>query len=106
MHSIVFLVESNYITMNRSYLKLIIGGILLGVAIYFVPFFVLKVIAFMLILGFLGWLFGGRRHHHRHHYWAMADRIRQMSDEDYDRFKKERSMCRHGWYHHNTEKND
>jgi hypothetical protein len=84
--------------MNRIYLKLILGGAILGVAIYFIPFFLLKVSAVFLIFGMMAWLFGGRRRqHYRHRYWAMADHLRSMSDEDFERFKNERSHCGHRW---------
>lgn len=71
--------------MNTTYLKLIIGGILLGTAVYFVPFFFLKVIGFFLIFGLIAWLFKGRR---RHHYMAWADHVRNMSDDEFKTWKE------------------
>ncbi len=79
--------------MNRVYLKTIIGGILLGTALYFVPFFLLKVMIFFLVFGTIAWFFRGRRRHHYAYRWAMADRIRSMSDEEYEHFKSERVKC-------------
>ena len=89
--------------MNRINLKLIIGGILLGTALYFVPFFVAKAMVFLLIFGTVGLLFKGRRRHYHQYYWAMADRIRGMSDEEFAQFKEERSNCSKRWSNHKTE---
>lgn len=83
--------------MNRTYAKLIVGGILLGVAVYFVPFFIMKVFVFFIILGMFSWFFRGRRRQHRQYYWAMADRIRSMSDEEFEQFKEQRSHCGRRW---------
>ena len=71
--------------MNSRILKLIVGGALLGAAIFFIPFFLLKVAAVILIFGLFRWMFKGRGRSGR---WAgFADRIRSMSDEEYANFK-------------------
>lgn len=77
--------------MNRSIIKPIASGILLGLALFYIPFFVLRVVTFFLILGFIFRLFAGRRRRFRRqfgdHRFAFADRIRNMSDEEYQSFK-------------------
>lgn len=76
--------------MNRGILKPIAGGVLLGAALFFIPFFVLRVIAFLLIVGLIFRLFSGRRRFGRHfgdRRFAFADRIRNMSEEEYQNFK-------------------
>ena len=76
--------------MNTQIIKPILGGLIIGAALFFMPFFVLKVLVFLLIIGLLFRLFGWRRgwRHYRGPYgWAFADKIRNMSDEDYEHFK-------------------
>jgi len=76
-------------------LKSILAGLLLGAALFILPFFLLRVALFVLLIGGLfrlirgGRPYGGRR-------WgrglgsmpAFADHIRQMSDEEYNQFKQ------------------
>lgn len=76
--------------MNRTYPKMIVGGILFGLAIYFVPFFILKVFVLFGLFASFAWLFRGRRAKHRAYRWAMVDRIRSMSDEEFEQFKERR----------------
>ena len=61
------------------------AGILLGAASYYAPFFLVKAIIFILIVGALFRLFRGGRGRWRQ--FAFADRIRAMSDEEYSVFK-------------------
>jgi len=80
-------------------LKSILAGLLLGAALFILPFFLLRVALFALLIGALFRLVRGPRR------WgydprgfgrrggpglAFADRIRQMSDEEYATFKQER----------------
>jgi len=76
--------------MNLRIIKPIAGGILLGVAMFFIPFFVLRVATFLIILGIVLRYFAGRpRVGSRLMYrrMAFADRIRNMNEEEYNRFK-------------------
>ncbi|MCC6289507.1 MAG: hypothetical protein IT249_16630 [Chitinophagaceae bacterium] len=77
--------------MNRSILKPIVAGVLIGAALFFIPFFVLRVIAFFLIAGLVFRLFAGRRRRFGRNFseqrFAFVDRIRNMSDEEYQAFK-------------------
>ena len=84
--------------MNRQIIKPIIGGLLLGTALFLVPFFVLKVLIFFLVIGLLFRLFGRRRHRGPWG-WALADKIRTMSEEEYNDYKTKwrRGGC-HGYY--------
>ncbi len=71
--------------MNHRILILIVGGALLGAAIFFIPFFLLKVGVILLMFGLFRWMFKGTGRSGR---WAgFADRIRSMSDEEYANFK-------------------
>lgn len=87
-------------------LKPILAGILIGAALFFLPFFVLRVVVVFLIIGALFRLFGGRRFgrgYGRGFHPAFADNIRNMSDEEYKAFKQNNiNSC--SW--HNTRPTD
>ena len=77
-------------SMNRNIVKPIVAGVLLGAALFFIPFFALRVAAFILIAGLIFRLFTGRRRFSRNfgdQRFAFADRIRNMSEEEYQHFK-------------------
>lgn len=82
----------------NTILKSILAGLLLGAALFILPFFLLRMFLFFLLIGGLFRLIRGRRrgywgyggpgrwgHGHR---FAFTDRIRQMSDEEYAAFKQ------------------
>lgn len=88
--------------MNNNLIRSILAGLLLGVALFVMPFFLVRLVFFFLIIGALFRLFGGGRRG-----WgrgrgfgytpAFADRIRQMSDVEYAEFKqKYQGRCREG----------
>ncbi|MVM32674.1 hypothetical protein GO755_21715 [Spirosoma sp. HMF4905] len=82
--------------MNNNLVRSIAAGLLLGLALFIMPFFLIRLVVFFLIVGALFRLFGGRRF--RRSGWgsgrgygympAFADRIRHMSDEEYNQFKQ------------------
>lgn len=71
--------------------KAIIAGALIGAAFFFIPFIILRIFLFVLVLGTLIRIFGRGK-------WgrgfgpgnrvAFADNIRNMSEEEYARFKQ------------------
>lgn len=80
------------IMMNRNILKPVIAGVLMGAALFFIPFFVLRVVAVVLTVGLLfrlfgrrSWKPGGRR---RERFTRFADKIRNMTDQEYEQFKE------------------
>lgn len=76
--------------MNSRTIRLIAIGVLLGVGLFFVPFFVLRIAVFILIIGIVLRLFAGRRRFGRHFMdrrIAFADHIRNMNEEEYNKFK-------------------
>ena len=91
--------------MNRNILKPIIAGALIGAALFFIPFFVLRVVTVVLIVGLLFRLFGrrawgpGSRRQER--FTRFADKVRNMTDEEYAQFK-ERFQYGCGGQHHKT----
>jgi hypothetical protein len=75
--------------MKKSSFKPIIAGMLTGAALFFMPFFLWRVFAFFLIGGAFFRLFIGRRMRSGFGMRpAFADKIRSMSDEEYNLFKQ------------------
>ncbi|MFD2936450.1 hypothetical protein [Spirosoma flavum] len=81
--------------MNNTLIKSILAGLLLGAALFVMPFFLVRLVLFFLLIGALFRLFGGgrfrqgwRRGRGYGHMPAFADRIRQMSDDEYTVFKQ------------------
>ncbi|AQG81925.1 hypothetical protein [Spirosoma montaniterrae] len=81
-------------------LKSILAGLLLGAALFILPFFLLRVFLFFLLIGGLFRLIRGRRGFGPRGFgygrrgfayggpFGFADRVRQMSDEEYTAFKE------------------
>ena len=81
--------------MSNQLLKTILFGAILGVALFWVPFFVLKVLAFFIIIGIF-FRFFGRRRYYGPAGWGYSDKIRSMSDEEYASFKENfKGRCGH-----------
>ena len=74
--------------MTIQILKPILAGLLIGVALYYLPFFFVGKVFFILLI--LAFFFGFFRHRrYRGPYgWHYADKIRSMSDEEYLAFKE------------------
>ena|SRR6478735_1905610 len=88
--------------MNRSILKPILFGVLFGAAAFFVPFLIVKMIVFFMIISLIFRVFwwGGRGHHMKYHF-AYADKLRKMSEEEYAAFKNNAgrgNCCNHYGY--------
>lgn len=88
--------------MNRSIFKPIVFGVMFGAAAFFVPFFLVKVIFFFMIISFIFRMFWwtGRGHHMNYH-MAYADKLRNMSEEEYAAFKSKTgrgNCCNHYGY--------
>lgn len=83
--------------MNYHVIKPIVGGLILGSILFFFPFFIVKVFGFLLILGLIFWVVKGRRAHWRKFAFVHPDKIRSMSDEEYDAYKANfgKSRCYH-----------
>lgn len=73
--------------MKKSIFKLILIGLLVG----FLAFFATRLIIVLLLVGAIFKLSGkGRREKWQTYRLAHADKIRNMSDEDYEVFKAEK----------------
>ena len=82
-------------------------GVLLGAAVFFVPFLIVRTIFFFMIVGLFFRLFWwgvrGRNHRMRYH-MAWADKVRNMSDEEYAAFKNRAGQhCYHHGFGHNPQ---
>ena len=88
-------------TMKKSILKTIVAGIILGAGIFYVPFFLLRVLLVFIILGTFFRFFIGRRFGRRFNP-AITDRIRSMNDEEYKSFKEK---FNNGCKEHTAKKN-
>lgn len=84
--------------MSTSIIKPIIVGIIIGAALFFMPFFVLRVAITAIIIGLIFKSFRrsgfGRGFDRKQRFSHMADKIRNMSDEEYKQFKEKFSYCR------------
>jgi hypothetical protein len=79
-------------------LKLLLFGTLLGAALFYMPFFLLRIAVTFLIIGGLFRLFRGRwrkgspgygpGNFRLSHRLAFADKVRAMSDEEYTQFRQ------------------
>ncbi len=81
--------------MIKQILKTVLAGVLAGVAIFMMPFLLIKVLVFFLLIKAIFRLMGGRRHHQ---YWqyAYAHKYKNMSEEQRAAFtQKYGNRC--GW---------
>ncbi len=76
--------------MTTQIFKTALAGILAGIALFMLPFFLLRVAIFFLIIGAIFRLLGGRRHSKfgRRMHPAYAHRYQQMSEEEREVFKQ------------------
>ena len=65
----------------------IVGGLIAGTTLFLMPFFLLRVALFFLVVGTLFRVFGRRRMRGMGFGPNFADKIRAMSDEEYAAFK-------------------
>lgn len=82
--------------MIKQILKTALAGILAGLALFILPFFLVRVFVFFLLIGAIFKLMGGRRRG-MHHY-AFAHKFQHMSEEDRKAFMS-RYGNRCGGYH-------
>ena len=104
--------------MAKQFFKMILIGILTGIALFMMPFFLIKFLIFFLIIGAICRLWwGGKRRSGwgRGYHFAYADKIRNMNDEEYKAFKEKLNSSSCNYYHgcggyynncDNWEKND
>jgi len=88
--------------MSTQILKPMILGILLGAALFFMPFFLIKIFIFLLVVWAVIHLIRGRRGQGPYG-WKFSDKIRQMTDEEYKEFKEKFSHGCRGYKNMETE---
>lgn len=80
----------------KQFFKTVLAGFLAGVALFVLPFFLVRVVVFFLLIGAIFKLMGGRRRG-MHHY-AFAHHYKNMSEEERANYMKNyRGRC---YYHH------
>ncbi len=73
--------------MTNQILKPILVGLIIGAALYYLPFFFVGKAFFILLILFFFFGFFRHRRYRGPYGWNYADKIRSMSDEEYDQFK-------------------
>ena len=89
--------------MKRSIFKPILFGALFGAAVFFMPFTLLKFLFFFMFIGAIFRFFAWRRFQYSggmNYQSIYADKIRNMSEEEYSEFKNKTQGGCHGYYHH------
>ncbi len=89
--------------MAKQIFKSILIGILMGVALFMLPFFLLKFFIFFLIIGAICrlWWGGSRRRGWgwKGYQYASTDQIRNMSEEEYKSYKEKMNSSSCNYYH-------
>lgn len=89
--------------MNKGIIKSIMGGLFIGAAVFFAPFLILKAMLFFFIIGGIIRMIFWRRMYHLGRpqmYMAMADRVRNMSEEEYTEMKNKMNQWQSHCYNH------
>jgi len=82
--------------MIQQLLKTVLAGVLAGVALFMMPFIILKVLIFFLLIKAVFRLMGGKRRSHGRWQYAYAYKFKNMSEEDRAAFiQKYGNRC--GW---------
>ena len=73
---------------TKAIFKSIFMGLIFGSLVFFAPFFLLKTLIFFMLISFLMkmWWWRSMKHSGRFHF-RFADKVRNMSEEEYTRFK-------------------
>ncbi len=93
--------------MTRSILGTVVCGMIFGALAFFVPHFLVGILIFMLILRLFHGC-GRSRGYYGHRpgrLFYMADKIRQMSEEEYAEFKNKMGnggYAHHGYQHYHS----
>jgi hypothetical protein len=81
--------------MKRNILKPVLGGVLFGAILFAIPFFIFKFLLFFFLFGALFRLLAWRRYRRYEGHFGRgfdprwSDRIRTMSEEEYQSFKQQ-----------------
>ena len=90
--------------MTKQFFKTVLAGALAGVLLFMMPFIILKVLIFFLLIKAIFRLMGGGRHR-GHWRYAYADKFKNMSEEERSAFmQKYGNRC--GWNYKNGPQSD
>ncbi|MDI1233306.1 MAG: hypothetical protein PSX81_03380 [bacterium] len=88
----------------KQFFKTVLAGFLAGVALFILPFFLVRVFVFFLLVGAIFKLMGGRRRG-MHYRYAFAQKFRNMSEDDRNAFmQKHGNRC--GYYNEQVNNNN
>ncbi len=90
----------------KQFFKTVLAGFLTGIALFILPFFLVRVFVFFLLVGAIFKLMsGGRRG--MHYRYAFAHKFRNMSEEDRKTFmQKHGGRCSYYADNENTNNNE
>jgi hypothetical protein len=74
--------------MTTQILRTVAAGVLAGIALFMVPFFLIKVLIFFLLIKAIFRLLGWRRRHWGGMRYAYAHKFQNMSEEDRKAFEE------------------
>ena len=89
--------------MAKQFFKMVLIGVLAGVALFMAPFFLIKFFIFFLLIGAICRLWWGGRRHRKGwggYQFAFADKIRNMNEEEYAAFKEKMNSSSCNYYNH------
>ena len=76
--------------MTKQILKTVFAGILAGVVLFMIPFIIIKVLIFFLLIKAIFRLMGGGRRHAQMRY-AYAQKFQNMSEEERSAFMQDKA---------------
>ncbi len=74
--------------MTKQIIKTVLAGILAGAALFLVPFILIRVLLFVLLIGAVARLLGRRYHYRGRMHPAFAEQIRNMSEEEWAQYRQ------------------
>jgi len=85
--------------MTKEFLKTVVAGILAGIVVFMIPFLLIKVIVFFLLIKAIFRLLGGkRRWYGRGMHAAWANKYENMSEDEKKAFTEKYGKGCCGWY--------
>lgn len=75
--------------MTKQILRIVLAGILAGAALFMMPFLLVRILVFILLIGAIVKLLGGRRHRFRRgRHYIIAAKINNMTEEERTFFRQ------------------
>lgn len=74
--------------MTKQIIKTVLAGILAGAALFLAPFILIRVLLFVLLIGAVARLLGRRHRFGGRMHPAFAEKIRNMSEEEWTKYRQ------------------